>query len=72
MVANQQECEEFCTATEGCNAASYYNEIVGGNNCWLKKIANVCEVPSDAITDPNASLLLKFDDICALLPAQCT
>ena len=72
VVADQMECEDMCTATEGCNAASYYNEAVAGFNCWLKIIDDVCEVPSDALDDPNATLLLKFDDACAHPPSAFT
>ena len=57
------ECERFCSATEGCTAASYYQTLVGDKNCWLKKIATVaCAVPTDAKDDPNSTLLLK--DTC--------
>lgn len=61
VVADQKECEEFCSATEGCNAASFYSELVGGNNCWLKTIAEACALPSDAADNEKATLLLKCD-----------
>ena len=61
VVGDQHECEEFCEATEHCNAASFYSELVGGNNCWLKTIAEACALPSDAAADDNATLLLKCD-----------
>lgn len=70
VVASQEECQDFCTATVGCNAASFYNTLVGGNNCWLKTLANSCELPADAPANPNATLLLKQEAACALqLPA---
>ena len=61
VVGSQEECEEFCRNTELCNAASYYKELVGGNNCWLKTIAEACALPSDATDNANATLLLLCD-----------
>jgi hypothetical protein len=65
-VLDQMECEDLCTATEKCNAASYYLDgtSYGGMNCWLKIIADSCELPADADNDPNAVLLLKIDATC--------
>lgn len=66
LVADQTECEDLCTATEGCNAASYYldGSAFGNRNCWLKFIGEPCELPADADDDPNAVLLLQLDDTC--------
>ena len=68
-VANPQACEDLCSATEGCNAASYYLDHSAYNekNCWLKTIANACEMPADAVANPNAVLLLMLDASCAQL-----
>jgi hypothetical protein len=68
-VKDQEECEEMCSAAEGCNAASFYYdaEAFGGSNCWLKAIAHSCDLPADADTDPNAVLLLKVENPCAPL-----
>jgi hypothetical protein len=73
-VLDQMECEDLCTATEKCNAASYYLDgtSYGGMNCWLKIIADSCELPADADNDPNAVLLLKIDATCAPLPQPIT
>lgn len=66
LVSSQQECEDFCSATEGCNAASYYLDgtAFGNKNCWLKILADSCELPSDAVDDTNAVLLLKIEETC--------
>ena len=65
------ECERFCSATAGCTAASYYETLVGGKNCWLKKLAAVdCALPADAADDTNATLLLK--DTCSAVVAVST
>lgn len=71
-VTNPQACEDFCSATEGCNAASYYldGSTYGDKNCWLKTIASPCEKPADAMPDPNAVLLLKLDDTCEAALAE--
>lgn len=73
-VANPQACEDFCAATDGCNAASYYLDGTnyGDRNCWLKTIANPCERPEDAMADANSVLLLKLDATCALLHPSLT
>lgn len=44
-----------------CNAASFYLDATpyGGNNCWTKTLSIPCELPSDALMDPNAILLLQ-------------
>jgi hypothetical protein len=63
---SQADCQDLCSITPMCNMASFYKDsssFVGfeDKNCWLKTLANSCEVPSDAIDDPNAVMLLKVD-----------
>ena len=73
-VASQEECAQFCSATDGCNAASYYIDAAkyGGNNCWLKTAdfeasmeTSSCVLPAGAVHDANAVLLFLVDDTCA-------
>lgn len=73
-VESQEECAQFCSAMDGCNAASYYidAELVGGSNCWLKNAnfeasmeTSSCVLPDDASTDANAVLLFLVDGTCA-------
>ena len=73
-VASQEECAQFCSATDGCNAASYYVDGAnyGGKNCWLKTAdfeasteVSSCVLPADAVDDDNAVLLFLVDDTCA-------
>lgn len=70
LVENAEECEAECDALEGCNAASYYIELIEDTqtNCFLKKIGEACMVPSDAIQDTNAVLSLKCPDDQAMAP----
>lgn len=68
-VASPAECEDLCTITSGCNAASYYLDGTpyGGPNCWLKTLANSCEMPADAEDDANAVFLLQLNPSCMQL-----
>lgn len=72
-VSSIDECEDFCSATDGCNAASYYldGSAFGGNNCWLKNMDYYsCELPSDAAIDLNAVFLIMVDAQCTQLHTE--
>lgn len=67
VVGSQDECATVCAEDPACNAASYYIDSApyGGTNCWTKTLSVPCQVPFDAIEDPNAVLLLQTTE-CAL------
>lgn len=72
VVESQNECEGKCSATEGCNAASFYtdaSDLPNEHNCWLKIMEDSCELPIDSIDDANAILLLKLAD-CDVIGAD--
>ncbi|NJR42720.1 MAG: hypothetical protein HC767_08680 [Akkermansiaceae bacterium] len=74
-VSSPQMCEEICTATLDCNAASYYldgTDFPEGKNCWLKTMADACALPGDAIDDDNAVLLLQMNESCTQPPNRNT
>ena len=71
LVDDVAGCEAECDIFPGCNAVSFYTELIEdtGTNCFLKTIGEACMVPADAKDDPTAILSLKCPDDQAVAPA---
>ena len=61
VVANWWECRDYCYSNTACSVAVFYSELVSGSNCWLRTTGDACSLPSHAVENEKATLLLKCD-----------